>query len=49
MAIRRISKTVFSRNRTFWEKRRRRGDEIRVTRMGRVISILYALSRLVPR
>jgi hypothetical protein len=45
MAIRSISRTVFSRNRAFWEKRRRRGDEIRVTRMRRIISVLSGLRR----
>jgi hypothetical protein len=45
MAIRRISSCSFRRNRAFWEKRRRHGDEIRVTRMRRVISILYGLRR----
>ena len=49
MAIRRISKSVFSRNRAFWEKRRRRGDEIRVTRMGRVIAVLCRFTRPAPR
>jgi len=45
MTIRRISKAAFSRNRAFWEKRRHRGDEIRVTRMRRVISVLCGLRR----
>ena len=46
MAKRSVSKAAFSRNRTFWEKRRRRGDEIRVTRMGRVIAVLCGFTRL---
>jgi hypothetical protein len=45
MAVRRISRSLFSRNRSFWEKRRRCGDEIRVTRMRRVISVLSGLRR----
>ena len=48
MAIRSISKAAFSRNCAFWQKRRRR-DEIRVTRMGRVIAVLSRLTRLAPR
>jgi len=48
MAIRSVSKAAFSRNRTFWEKRRRRGDEIRVTRMRRVIAVLCGFTRLKP-
>jgi len=45
MAIRCISRAAFNRNRAFWEKRRRCGDEIRVTRMRRVISVLSGLRR----
>ena len=47
MAIRSISKAAFSRNRAFWEKLRRRGDDIRVTRMRRVISILCGQRRRI--
>jgi hypothetical protein len=41
MAIRTISSAVYRRNRAFWQRRQRRGDQIRVTRLQRVIAIFY--------
>ena len=46
MAIRTISSTVYRRNRAFWQRRHRRGDEIRVTRLHRVIAVFYGMARL---
>ena len=43
MAIRRISNALFRRNRPFWLRRQLRGDDIRLVRMGRLVSILYGL------
>ena len=45
MAIRTISNVAFSRNRAFWQRRRRRGDDIHLTRMHRLVAILYGLRR----
>ena len=45
MAIRTISNAAFSRNRAFWHARRRRGDDIHLTRMKRLVAILYGLRR----
>jgi hypothetical protein len=45
MAIRTISSVAFSRNRAFWHARRRRGDDIHLTRMKRLVAILYGLRR----
>jgi len=41
MAIRTISSAVYRRNRAFWQRRQRRGDEIRVTRLQRIIAVFY--------
>ena len=41
MAIRTISSTAYSRNRRFWQRRQRRGDEIRVTRLQRLVAVFY--------
>jgi hypothetical protein len=43
MAIRTISNVTFSRNPAFWQRRRRRGDDIHLTRMKRLVAILYGL------
>jgi len=45
MAIRTISNTAYSRNRAFWQRRRRRGDDIHLTRMHRLVAILYGMRR----
>ena len=44
MAVRTISNTLYRRNRSFWQRRQRRGDEIRVTRLQRVIAVFYGLA-----
>ena len=46
MAIRTISSAAYARNRSFWQRRQRRGDEIRVTRLQRVIAVLYSLRHM---
>ena len=46
MAIRTISNTLYRRNRAFWQRRQRRGDEIRVTRLQRVIAGFYGLRHI---
>jgi hypothetical protein len=46
VAIRTISNVAYRRNRTFWQRRQRRGDEIRVTRLQRVIAIFYGLRHM---
>ena len=46
MAIRTISNTAYRRNRAFWQRRQRRGDQIRVTRLQRVIAVFYGLRNL---
>ncbi|HUQ74182.1 MAG TPA: hypothetical protein VM183_05600 [Burkholderiales bacterium] len=46
MAVRTITSVVYSRNRAFWLRRQRRGDQIRVTRLQRVIAVLYGLRHL---
>lgn len=43
MATRTVSNAAYRRNRAFWQRRQRRGDEIRVTRLQRVIAIFYGL------
>lgn len=43
MAIRTISSVAFSRNRAFWQRRRRQGDDIHLTRMKRLVAILHGL------
>jgi len=45
MAIRTISSTVYRRNRAFWQRRHRSGDEIRVTRLQRIIAVFYGMRR----
>jgi len=45
MATRTISTVAFSRNRAFWQRRRRRGDDIHLVRMKRLVAILYGLRR----
>ena len=47
MAIRTISNVAFSRNRAFWQRRRLRGDDIHLTRMNRLVAILYGLRRRI--
>ena len=46
MAIRTISSVVYRRNRGFWQRRQRRGDEIRVTRLQRLIAVFYGLRHM---
>ena len=46
MAIRTVSSTAYARNRAFWQRRQRRGDEIRVTRLQRIIAVLYGLQHM---
>jgi len=46
MAVRRISNTLYRRNRSFWQRRQRRGDEIRITRLQRLVAVFYGLRRL---
>lgn len=46
MAIRTISSATYRRNRRFWQRRHRRGDEIRVTRLHRIIAVFYGLPRI---
>ena len=46
MAIRTISNTLYRRNRAFWQRRQRRGDEIRVTRLQRTIAVFYGLRHI---
>lgn len=46
MAVRRISNTLYRRNRAFWQRRQRRGDEIRVTRLQQVIAVFYSLRHM---
>jgi hypothetical protein len=43
MAIRTISNTRWRRNRSFWQRRQRRGDEIRITRLQRIVAVFYGL------
>jgi hypothetical protein len=43
MAVRTISNVTYSRNRAFWLQRQRRGDQIRITRLQRIIAVLYGL------
>ena len=45
MAIRTISTVAFSRNRAFWQRRRRRGDDLHLMRMKRLVAIMYGLRR----
>ncbi|HWI37222.1 MAG TPA: hypothetical protein VNU64_12280 [Burkholderiales bacterium] len=46
MAIRTISNTLYRRNRAFWQRRQRRGDEIRVTRLQRIIAVFYGVRHM---
>jgi hypothetical protein len=46
MAIRTINSAVYRRNRAFWQRRQRRGDEIRVTRLQHVIAVFYGLRHM---
>ena len=46
MAIRTISSAAYRRNRAFWQRRQRRGDQIRVTRLQRIIAVFYGLRNL---
>jgi hypothetical protein len=46
VAIRTISNTLYRRNRTFWQRRQRRGDEIRVTRLQRIIAVFYGVRHI---
>jgi hypothetical protein len=46
MAIRTISSVVYQRNRAFWQRRQRRGDQIRVTRLQRIIAVFYGLRHM---
>jgi hypothetical protein len=48
MAIRTINSVLYRRNRAFWLRRQQRGDEIRVTRLQRVFTILYGLRPRPP-
>jgi hypothetical protein len=43
MAIRTISTVAYRRNRAFWQRRQRRGDEIRITRLQRIVAVFYGL------
>lgn len=45
MTVRRVAFSTFRRNRSFWRRRQRLGDEIRVTRFGQVMAILCARRR----
>lgn len=47
MATRTISNSTFTRNRAFWLRRQRRGDDIHLTRMKRLTAILYGFRRRV--
>jgi hypothetical protein len=46
MAIRTISNVRYRRNRSFWQRRQRRGDEIRITRLQRIVAVFYGLRPL---
>jgi len=46
MAIRTISNAMYRRNRGFWQRRQRRGDEIRVTRLQRLIAVFHGLRHM---
>jgi hypothetical protein len=43
MAVRTISSVTYFRNRVFWLQRQRRGDQIRITRLQRLVAVLYGL------
>ena len=45
MTVRRIGYCAFRRNMRFWLRRQSLGEEIRVTRLGRVVQILYGMRR----
>jgi hypothetical protein len=45
MAIRTISCAAYRRNRSFWQRRQRSGDEIRITRLQRLVAVFYGLRR----
>ena len=46
MAVRTISSAAYARNRAFWQRRQRRGDQIRVTRLQRIIAVFYGLRHM---
>jgi hypothetical protein len=46
MAIRTISCVSWRRNRRFWQRRQKCGDEIRVTRLQRIVAVFYGLRSL---
>jgi hypothetical protein len=48
MAVRTITNVRYSRNRAFWLQRQRRGDQIRVTRLHRLIAVFYGLRHVRP-
>jgi hypothetical protein len=45
MTVRRVAYSAYRRNVRFWRRRQRLGDEIRVLRFGRVMTILCGTRR----
>jgi hypothetical protein len=49
MTVRRVAFSAFRRNRGFWRRRQRLGDEIRVMRLGQIMAILCGTRRRLNR